>query len=130
MDEPIPALSIGSIEGGSSPSMSRWRDAINEPHHRGSERRTGRRVPAERKRHLSDPREHPATQLRRGANGSHSRKDASLIVQAALPDDAPDDVESHIRHLLIAAIDEAEEWARRRSIAPDLRALRQLAGEL
>jgi hypothetical protein len=51
-------------------------------------------------------------------------------VQAALPEDAPDDVESHIKSLLVAAIDEAEEWARRRSVAPDLQALRQLAGQL
>ncbi|MGH3109501.1 MAG: hypothetical protein ACRDQT_01130 [Gaiellaceae bacterium] len=62
--------------------------------------------------------------------GHYSRKDSSLIVQAALPEDAPDDVESHIKSLLVAAIDEAEEWTRRRSVAPDLQALRQLAGQL
>jgi hypothetical protein len=130
MDQPIPALSIGSIEGGSSPSMSRWRDAITS-------------LTIEVERAVQDVQsplnvnviyQIPGSILQPDfegvRTGHYSRKDASLIVQAALPDDAPDDAVSHIRHLLIAAIDEAEEWARRRSIAPDLQALRQLAAQL
>lgn len=130
MGEPIPALSIGSVEGGSSPSMSRWRDAI-----------TSLTIEVETAaQHVESPLnvnviyQIPGNILRPDfegvRTGHYSRKDSSLIVQAALPEDAPDDVESHIKSLLVAAIDEAEEWTRRRSVAPDLQALRQLAGQL
>jgi hypothetical protein len=30
MDDTIPALSVGSVEGGNTPSTLRWRDAITE----------------------------------------------------------------------------------------------------
>lgn len=130
MDEPIPALSVGSIEGGSSPSMSRWRDAIT---------RLTIEV-ASAAQHVESPLrvnviyQVPGNIVRPDfegvRTGHYSKKDASLIVQAAVPDDAPNDVDGHIRRLLVEAIGEAEDWARKRSIAPDLRSLRELAARL
>ena len=62
--------------------------------------------------------------------GHYSKKDSSLIVQAGLPVDAPDDADGHVKRLLVEAIDAAEEWARRHSVAPDLKASRELASQL
>jgi hypothetical protein len=53
-----------------------------------------------------------------------------LIMQAALPENAPEDVEGHLKRLLLAAVDEAERWADRRGIASDLRSLREVASSL
>lgn len=130
MDEPIPALSIGSIEGGSSPSMSRWRDAITSLTIEVAT--AAQRV--ESPLSVNVIYQVPGNILRPDFDGvrtgHYSKKDSSLIVQAALPDDAPDDVEAHLKRVLVAAIDEAEQWARRRSIAPDLPALREMAAGL
>jgi hypothetical protein len=56
--------------------------------------------------------------------GSFSRAASALIVQVALPEETPDDVEEYLRESLVAAVDEAERWAQRRGIAGDLGALR------
>jgi hypothetical protein len=130
VNEPIPALSIGSVEGGSSPSMPRWRDGLT-------------RLTIE----VANAAEHVESPLNVNViyqvpgnilqpdfagvrTGHYSKKDSSLIVQAALPDDAPEDVEGYLKRLLVAAIEEAEQWARGRRIADDLSALRELARRL
>ena len=62
--------------------------------------------------------------------GYFSKKESSLIVQAALPEDAPDDVDDYLKRMLDAAVDEAERWAQRRRLAPDLRPLHEVLSSL
>jgi hypothetical protein len=130
VNEPIPALSIGSVEGGSSPSMPRWREGLT---------RLTIEV-AKAAEHVESPLnvnviyQVPGNILQPDfagvRTGHYAKKDSSLIVQAALPDDAPEDVDGYLKRLLVAAIEEAEQWARRRRIAEDLSALRELARRL
>jgi hypothetical protein len=130
MDEPIVALSIGSVEGGSSPSMPRWRDAIT----RLTIDVATAAQSVESPLNVNVLYQVPGNILRPDfegvQTGHYSKKESSLIVQAALPGDAPDDIDGQLRRLLVAAVNEAEEWARRRNIAPDLKALRELVAQL
>jgi hypothetical protein len=131
MDEQaIPALSIGSIEGGSSPAMPRWRDAITRLTIDVATAAKDVASPLNVNVIYQVPGNILQPDFEGVRTGHYSKKDSSLIVQAALPGDAPDDVEGHLKLLLIAAINEAEQWARRRSIAPDLAALRELAARV
>jgi hypothetical protein len=130
MDEPIPALSIGSIEGGSSPNMSRWRDAITRLTIEVATAAQDLESPLNVNVIYQVPGNILQPDFEGIRTGHYSKKESSLIIQAALPDDAPDDVDAHAKRLLVAAIDEAEQWAKRRGIAHDLHALRQLAAQV
>lgn len=130
MDEPIPALSIGSIEGGSSPDMSRWRDAITRLTIDVASAAQDLECPLKVNVIYQVPGNILQPDFEGVRTGHYSKKDSSLIVQAAVPDDTPDDVEAQLKRLLVAAIDEAEQWAKRRRIAPDLHDLRELVARL
>lgn len=130
MDEPAEVLSIGSVVGGSTLSNRRWRDAIGEL----------TRAVADVRADVSSPLNvnvvfHVAGNVIRpnfeGARtGRYSKADRLLLVQVALPDGVPDDPAGYLRAALMQAIREAEEWARRRSIASGLDALRELAARV
>ena len=62
--------------------------------------------------------------------GRYSKKDDLLMVQVALPEEPPDDVDDYLRERLAAALGEAEEWARKRRVADDLNELRALVATL
>lgn len=130
MDEAIPALSIGSIEGGSSPNMSRWRDAITRLTIDVATAGQDLESPLNVNVIYQVPGNILQPDFEGVRTGHYSKKDSSLIVQAALPHDAPDDVEAHLKRLLVAAIDEAEQWAKRRRVAPNLQALREVVARL
>ena len=111
MDETIPALSIGSIVGGRSPGTARWREAITKL--------TGEVAAAARDvdslLNVNVIFQVPGNILKPDFDGVRtgyfSKKESSLIVQAALPEDAPDDVDDYLKRMLDAAVDEAERWA-------------------
>lgn len=130
MDETIPALSIGSIVGGRSRSTARWREAITKL--------TGEVAAAARDvdslLNVNVIFQVPGNILKPDFDGVRtgyfSKKESSLIVQAALPEDAPDDVDDYLKRMLDAAVDEAERWAQRRRLAPDLRPLHEVLSSL
>lgn len=130
MDEAIPALSVGSIEGGSSPSTPRWRNAITKLTLDVATVTRDVDSPLKVNVIFQVPGNILKPDFEGVRTGHYSKKEASLIVQAALPEDAPDDIEGHLKRLLVAAVDEAERWARRRGVASDLRSLREVASSL
>jgi hypothetical protein len=61
----------------------------------------------------------------------HVRSPLSVnVVQAAFPEDAPEDGDGPLKRLLVGAIEKAGRCARRRGVPADLQALRELAQEL
>ncbi len=128
--DPEPVFSIGSIEGGSSPSTAIWRDAL---------RRLTRRV-ADLRENIDSPLnmnvvfQIPGNLLRpdfEGVRTGHfSKKERLLMVQVALPDEPPEDVDADLKSKLLAAVDEAERWARKRHLAENLIGIRRLVTSL
>lgn len=59
-----------------------------------------------------------------------SKMDRLLMVQVALPEEPPTDIDAYLKEKLISAVDEAERWARKRGAAEDLRQTRCLVKSL
>jgi hypothetical protein len=130
MDEPAEVLSIGSVVGGSTPANRRWRDAIGELTHAVADARADIASPLNVNVVFQVPGNVVQPDFDGARTGRYSKADRLLLVQVALPKEAPDDPDGYLRAALADAIGEAEEWARRRSIAPDLGALRELAARV
>jgi hypothetical protein len=62
--------------------------------------------------------------------GRFSKKDSWLMVQVALPEEPPEDVDAYLKLTLVEAIDEAERWSRKRKLADDLQSLHRLVEAL
>jgi hypothetical protein len=62
--------------------------------------------------------------------GRFSKSLALLMVQVALPEEPPKDVDAYLRVRLLAAVGEAEHWAAKRPIAQDLQGLRAFVASL
>ena len=120
----IPVLSIGARLGGTDPESNEWDSAIS---------RLMRQVMAARAGVVSPLRVNvvffvrgdilPSLDFAGVRTGRFSRKDAHLMVQAAVPAGYVDDRGHVLIELLRAAIDEAETFARRRRVADDLHEL-------
>ncbi len=117
-------LSIGTIIGGANSSNRAWLDAISDVARRVSALRIGVAWPLYVNVIFQIPGARPSARFPRGAYRSYSKKLGWLIVQVAVPADVPLHAGARVQELLFEAIDEAEAWARRRKIAPDLRAVR------
>lgn len=130
MDEPVEVLSVGSVVGGSTPTNRRWRDAISELTRAVAEARTEIASPLNVNVVFQVPGSVVQPDFEGVRTGRFSKGDRLLLVQVALPDEVPDSPDSYLRGALSNAIDEAEGWARRRSLAPDLQALRELVARL
>ena len=123
-------MSIGSIEGGSFPSTRLWREAVTQLTIEVDRAATGIASPLSVNVIFQVPGHilHPDFEGVR--TGYYSRKQRALIVQAALPVDPPDDIDAYLKDVLSAAIREAEQWAKRRRVAPSLDALAELVSLL
>lgn len=130
MDEPAEVLSIGSVVGGSTSTNRRWREAIGELTHAVADARADIASPLNVNVVFQVPGNVVQPDFEGARTGRYSKADRLLLVQVALPDEVPDDPDGYLREALTDAIGEAEEWARRRSIAPDLGALRELAARV
>ncbi len=130
MDEPVEVLSIGSVVGGSTSTNRRWRDAIGELTRAVADARADVASPLNVNVVFQVPGSVVQPDFEGTRTGRHSKADRLLLVQVALPDEVPDDPDAYLRGALSEAIAEAEEWARRRSIASDLQALRELAARV
>jgi hypothetical protein len=130
MGEPVEVLSVGSVVGGSTPTNRRWRDAIAELTRAVAEARTEIASPLNVNVVFQVAGNVVQPDFEGARTGKFSKANRLLLVQVALPAEVPDDPESYLRGALSDAIDEAEGWARERSIAPDLQVLRELVAGL
>lgn len=130
-EEDIPVLSIGAVLGGTDPETDAWQSAIGGIMHQVIAARAG----------VTSPLRVNAVFFVRGdvspsldftgvRTGRFSRKDAHLMVQAAVPEGDVEDRTQALLELLRAAIDEAETFARRRRVADNLAGLRALVASL
>jgi hypothetical protein len=130
MEEPVEVLSIGSVIGGSTSTNRRWRDAIGELTRAVADARTNVASPLNVNVVFQVPGNVVRPDFEGARTGRYSKADRLLLVQVALPGEVPEDPDDYLRAALSDAIGEAEEWARRRSIASDLGALRKLAARV
>jgi hypothetical protein len=130
MGEPVEVLSVGSVVGGSTPTNRRWRDAIAELTRAVAEARTEIASPLNVNVVFQVAGNVVQPDFEGARTGQFSKANRLLLVQVALPAEVADDPESYLRGALSDAIDEAEGWARERSIAPDLQVLRELVAGL
>jgi hypothetical protein len=126
VDEPVEALSIGSVVGGPNSSNQPWTDAITD---------LCRRVAASRPETPADlnvnivfhvPGHIIQPDYSGVRTGTYSSKQALLMVQVALPEEPPEDVPGFVRAAAHGALDEAERWARRRRLNAGLDNLRAI----
>lgn len=121
----IPGLSIGDIIGGPSLSNRGWDDPLRLLTIEVADQAIGLDTPLKLNVIFQVPGPDIRPDFEGVRTGYYSKKDNLLIVQAAVPEEPPADALGMLRTLLASAIDAAEEWARRRGLAPDLGALRQ-----
>lgn len=122
--EPVPALSIGTLVGGWSPYTSAWEKALQHLTHRVMSARAGVASPLNVNVIFQVPGNNITPDFEGVRTGHFSKKKMWLIVQAALPEAPPEDVDAHLCDRLLAAIEETEEWARRKGITERLSELR------
>lgn len=127
---PTRALSIGSIEGGVSPNMEEWRRALTRLTADVRAAAEGVRCAVNLNVVYQVPGDLAKPEFEGVRTGHFSKAKSWLIVQVALPEEAPDDPDSCVRRLLGEAVDAAERWARRRKIAGDLTPLRGIVARV
>ena len=123
-DEPVEVLSVGPVVGGSTSANRPWREALRELVNAVAEARTATASPLNVNVVFQVPGDILHPDFEGARTGRYSKPDSLLLVQVALPDEVPDDPAAYLRTALGDAIGEAEEWARRRNIAPSLPTLR------
>jgi hypothetical protein len=123
-------LGIGSVVGGMTDSARIWSEAITRLTIQVDEARRGWSSPLSVNAVFHVPGNILKPEFEGVRTGTYSKKDGWLMVQVALPEQPPDDVDSDLKERLMAAVEEAERWARRRQVADDLTELRQLVGTL
>jgi hypothetical protein len=123
-------ISIGVIEGGWTPSMPAWRAALKELTEDLAQRRLGITTPL-RVNVIYQVRGNLVQPDFEGVRtGYYGKRQNCLIVQAAVPEDAPEDPYALLWKLLIQAVHAAEEWAKRRKLASSLSDLDELVTNL
>lgn len=126
MNEPVFALSIGSVVGGPTPANAEWRDAIKRLGQLVAVARSGNPSPLNVNVVFQVPGSVLSPDFHGVRTGKFSRAERLLMVQVALPERPPDDVDSDLRARLVSAVDEAERWARERGVADSLEAIRRI----
>jgi hypothetical protein len=130
MHEPVEVLSIGSVVGGPSSANQPWREAIADLTRSVAEARDAVTSPLNINVVFQVPGSILQPDFHGTRTGRYSKADRLLLVQVALPEEVPDEPKRYVRAALSDAIGEAEEWARARTIATDLEALRELAARV
>ncbi|HVF06498.1 MAG TPA: hypothetical protein VNA20_16775 [Frankiaceae bacterium] len=125
--EEFAPLSVGVIEGGWSPSMHRWSDAVLRLMRCVRDKREGIETDLRVNVVYQVPGDLLAPDFAGVRTGRYSKKDRALIVQVALPETAPEDVDADVHGRLLDAVAEAESWARKRRVADGLPELWSIA---
>jgi hypothetical protein len=126
MEEPVNVLSIGSVVGGPRADNAQWREGITRLSRRVAEARSGVRSPLNVNVVFQVPGKMLTPDFEGVRTGKFSKKDSLLMIQVALPEQLPGDVDANLRDRLEAAVDEGERWARARGLADDLAEIRSL----
>jgi hypothetical protein len=121
-----PALSIGAVAGG--PGASRvWSEAVRQLGRRVISMRDGLSSPLAINVVYQIPGRFLEPEFEGVRSGRFSRKEALLLIQAALPSDPEADASLEVRRLLRDAVALAEDFARQEGMIedelPELRAL-------
>ncbi len=125
-DEPAFALSIGSVVGGATTQNAAWREAIKHLRSRVTHERLGVVAPLNVNVVFHVPGNLISPDYEGVRTGSWSRKRALIMVQAAVPAEAPDDPSAKLLDLMDAALDDVDRWAARRRVPADIDALRAI----
>jgi hypothetical protein len=120
------ALSIGSILGGRSIWTSEWSDAIRALTIKIANARKGVVSPLNVNVVFHVPGNLIKPDFEGVRTGSFSKNASLLMVQVALPEAPPADIDADLKARVIEALNEAERWAQEKQIASDLSQLRQL----
>lgn len=126
----IPVLSIGSVEGGSSPAARLWRDGITRLARKIAAVREGLVSPINVNVIVQVPGEILTPDFAGVRTGHFSKTSRLLIVQVALPREPPVDVDMDLKSWVVEAVDEAERWVRKRRPAEGLPQLQELVHSL
>lgn len=124
-----PVLSIGAING-SGPKSYEWRMAMSSIAARIEHLREGVSSPLCVNVVYFIPGPTVEIDFEGVRTGSFSRAKRDLIVQAALPEHPAVPYDEILRSLMVASIDAAEAFAKRRKLADSLPELRDLVGRL
>jgi hypothetical protein len=129
-DEAIEPLSLGVVIGGDTPSNRPWREALDRLVPEVIEARAGLITPLNLNVVFHVPGNLVKPDYTGERTGRFSKKEMLLMVQVALPEEPPTDVDADLRRRLVAAVDEAQRWAIKRGIADSLTSLRDFASSL
>lgn len=128
-NEDTEPLSIGIVlEAG--PQRRRWNDALTRLSRRVSAARPGVETPFGVNVVFFVPSKLVRLDWTGERTGRYSKKQGLLMIQVALPEEPPENVDAYLRGRLSAALDEAEKWARKRRVADGLDGLRTLVASL
>ena len=130
MDETAEVLSIGSVVGGSSHLNRPWRDAVSRLMNRVADARPGAVSPLNLNVVFQIPGKILQPEFEGVRTGTFRKRDSLLLVQVALPEVVPADVDADVLQRLRDAVDEAESWAKRRRVADDLSVIRGILDAL
>jgi hypothetical protein len=126
MSEAAKSLSIGSILGGGSPWSTAWNDAIRALTIRVANARKGVVSPVNVNIVFHVPGDIIKPDFEGVRTGSFSKKMSLLMIQVALPEAPPEDIDADLQSRVMQALDEAERWARKRHMADNLSELKKL----
>lgn len=118
------------IEGGTSPSMRAWREAITGITGRVAALNDGVSTPVNVNVIFHVPGDLLQPDFTGVRTGHFSKRQRWLIVQVALPESAPEEVDEFVVEQLKAAVAEAERFVKRRRHADALSELRSLVSQL
>lgn len=126
MSEDAKVLSIGSVLGGRSPWTSKWSDAIRTLTIEIANARDGVSSPLNVNVVFHVPGNIVKPDFEGVRTGHFSKRSSLLMVQVALPEKPPEDIDADLKARVIEALNEAERWARKKQITDDLSQLRKL----
>jgi hypothetical protein len=126
----VHALSLGAMVGGTRPSARAWREAVMALSRRVAAARDGVDSPLRVNVVYQVPGEVVPVTFEGVRTGRYAAGDRHLLVQAALPEQAPDEPEALLIRLLHQAVDAAAAFARKKGLADDLVELRELVSSL
>lgn len=125
-----PAVSIGAVLGDSDAENMAWKRSINELGKQVVARREGVTSPLSVNVVFHVDGKLMPNEFKGVRSGRYSEQTAHLMVQAAVPPGPVNDRRSVLLDLLDAAVNEAENFARRHGIADELRAIRGVTKSL
>ncbi len=124
--EEAPVLSIGSVVGGVGPAARAWDRPLRNLTQRVIEARVGVTSSLKLNVVFHVPGEVVQFDEEYVRTGRYDARSRLLMVQVTVPQAAPDEPDRFLLTRLSEAVGEAEEWVRRRGVADDLPALREL----